>query len=113
VNESPVAVTGVFDVAPAPSPSCPAFPLPQHLAIPNVVTAQECEFPASMDATPLVDPTTSTGTFEGVRVPSPSCPSALRPQHLTPPRFVRPQVWKPPAEIWVNFRGSSWHKNAV
>ena len=34
-----------------------------------------------------------------VFVPFPSCPSELRPQHLTPPALVSAQVWSPPAAI--------------
>src|SRR5688572_18798806 len=34
-------------------------------------------------------------------VPLPSCPSLLRPQHLTVPSSFNAQVWKAPVETWV------------
>ena len=49
--------------------------------------------------TPLGRPFTSTGTRLSVVVPSPSSPSRLRPQHLTPPESVSAQVWSPLALI--------------
>lgn len=35
----------------------------------------------------------------GSRVPSPSCPSELLPQHFTPPPFKRAHEWSSPAKI--------------
>src|SRR2546428_5554873 len=52
-----------------------------------------------MAETPLVSPTTSTGVERSLVVPSPSSPSMLSPQHLTPPALVSAQVWKTPAAI--------------
>ena len=54
--------------------------------------------PAETAATPEVRPVTSTGVLRCVFVPSPSWPTLLRPQHLTPPAVVSAQVWKSPAE---------------
>src|SRR3989304_437900 len=51
-------------------------------------------------APPLLgSPEPSTGALLSVCVPLPSWPSALEPQHLTPPAVVSAQVWPPPAEI--------------
>ena len=38
------------------------------------------------------NPTTSTGVWRSVVVPSPNCPDVLRPQHLTPPPLSSAQV---------------------
>src|ERR1051325_5307221 len=50
-----------------------------------------------MALTPLVRPLTSTGDVLLVWVLLPSCPSALYPQHLTPPGLVRAHAWLAPA----------------
>src|SRR5438094_10599196 len=50
-----------------------------------------------MAVMPLASPETSTGVNRALVVPSPSSPSWLYPQHLTPPALVSAQVWEPPA----------------
>jgi hypothetical protein len=45
-----------------------------------------------------VRPETLTLAERGVIVPSPSCPSSLRPQQLTPPSWRNTQLAEPPAE---------------
>jgi hypothetical protein len=49
------------------------------------------EAPAAME-TALAMPVTATGVVRWVVVPSPSCPLALRPQHLTVPPWMRAQA---------------------
>src|SRR5439155_12116393 len=71
-----------------------------------LVSAQVWPPLASSAATPLASPETATGVWRSVVVPSPSWPSALRPQHLTPPALVSAQVWKSPAEIAATPLGS-------
>jgi hypothetical protein len=46
-----------------------------------------------MDFTPLLNPTTSTGSKRSVVVPSPSWPAPFSPQHFTPPAEVNAQEW--------------------
>src|SRR5690606_18282270 len=70
---------------------------PQHLTPPLLVRAQVWSHPAAMAATPLCSPTTPTDVRRLAFVPSPNWPSALSPQHLTPPAVVRAQVWRFPA----------------
>jgi hypothetical protein len=65
---------------------------PQHLTPPLLVKAQVCSYPAEMAATPLLNPTTSTGVKRVVVVLSPNWPNWLFPQHLTAPLPVRAQV---------------------
>src|SRR2546426_6861799 len=82
----PVTVTGVEDPVVAPFPSWPK-PLPtapQHFTVPFARSAQVCRMPA-LTATAPVTPPTRTGVDELVVVPSPSCPSAFRPQHCAVP----------------------------
>ena len=78
-----------------PLPNCPRSFMPQHLALPEVVTAQvwvpEVLSVVSMEATPLVSPDTSTGVGLSVVVPLPSCPEEFLPQHLAPPEVVTAQ----------------------
>jgi hypothetical protein len=69
-----------------PSPSCPLPP--QHLTARPVVTAHEWTMPAERAATPGPDPTTPTGVADWLKVPSPSSPELLSPQHLTAPAVV-------------------------
>src|SRR5204862_465808 len=73
--------------------------LPQHLSPPAVVTAQLWKLPAATAATPLRRLGTSTGARRVVAELSPSWPSLLSPQHLTPPAVVSAQVWQRPAAI--------------
>ena len=68
-----------------PFPSCPKTLWPQHLTAPPLVSAQLWRLPAAIALTPLCSPETSTGVELSVVVPSPSCPAALSPQHLTAP----------------------------
>ena len=65
--------------------------------------------PAEMAVTPL-SPATAIGVLlqasppqssGPVFVPSPSCPSTLRPQAMTVPLLSRARPWPPPAEIAV------------
>ena len=95
----PETSTGVLLFVVVPSPSWPKEPSPQHLAPPEVVTAQVWLPPAVIDATPDVRPETSTGMLLSVVLPSPSWPPQLPPQHLAPPEDVKAQVWLSPAVI--------------
>src|SRR5437867_2813251 len=57
-------------------------------------------FPITFGTRHLSDPpkpTTATGLWRWVFVPSPSSPYVLSPQHLTPPALVSAQVWNSPA----------------
>src|SRR5207244_1683517 len=89
-----------------PSPSSPEPLLPQHSTPPPLVSAQVWPPPASSAATPLAAPETARGVGRSVVVPSAGWPSALPPQHLTPPALVSAQVWKSPAEIAATPLGS-------
>ena len=72
---------------------------PQHLTPPPVVIAHECISPVTTATAPLESPTTSTGEVRETRVPSPSCPKPLLPQHLTPPSVVMTQLCESPEAI--------------
>src|SRR5262245_57131289 len=50
---------------------------------------------------PELNPTTSTGAEGWAVLPSPSWPSSLAPQHLTPPAVVSAHVWARPAAIAI------------
>src|SRR5688572_2757678 len=93
----PTTSTGVS--APAnenrPSPTWPSAFLPQHFTPPSAMTAHACAPPADIATTPLPSPTTSTGVGRSVVVPSPSWPSRLLPQHLTPPEVVKAHELNP------------------
>src|SRR5437879_1477008 len=81
----PVIVTGVEELVVVPLPNCPKSFWPQHCAVPSLKSAQVwCHHPPVTATTPVM-PTTRTGGDEPVLVPSPSCPSAFRPQHRTVP----------------------------
>ena len=54
--------------------------------------------PAETETTSEVNPETWTGVDFETKVPSPSCPLALFPQHLTEPAVVTAHVWSPPEE---------------
>ena len=76
------------------SPNCPLELSPQHLTVPDCITAHECAIPEATNETPLVKPKTSVGdgsefTFD----PEPIWPSLLSPQHFTPFALVRTQLW--------------------
>ena len=47
----------------------------------------------------LERPETVTGVLRSVFVPSPSCPSELRPQHWTVASASKAQLWLRPTEI--------------
>jgi hypothetical protein len=69
---------------------------PQHIAPPEVVTAQVWPQPTEIWATPDVRPDTSTGLVLLIVVPSPSAPVLLNPQHFAPPDVVTahdPEIW--------------------
>ena len=91
--------TGVELSVVVPFPSCPKLLSPQHLTAPPLVSAQLWTPPAAIAVTPLCSPETSTGVELSVVVPFPSCPKALKPQHLTAPPLVSAQLWTPPAAI--------------
>src|SRR5439155_794476 len=74
---------------------------PQHLTPPALVSAHVWASAAAIAVTPLERPETSTGVSRSRRVPSPTAPPALKPQHLTPPALVSAHVWSPPAAIAV------------
>src|SRR5437588_329975 len=96
---SPTTSTGVERLVRVPSPSWPQPLSPQHLTPPALVTAQVCKPPTAMAETPLASPETSTGVERLVVVPSPTCPQAFQPQHLTPPVLVIAQLWEEPAAM--------------
>src|SRR5437879_1791850 len=88
----PVIVTGVEELVVVPLPNCPKSFWPQHCAVPSLKSAQVwCHHPPVTATTPVM-PTTRTGVDEPVLVPSPSCPSAFRPQHRTVPSPRSAQV---------------------
>ena len=58
--------------------------------------AHVCETPIAIASTPLVSPSTSTGTLLLAVVPSPSSPKRFCPQHLTLPAVVRAQLCRDP-----------------
>ena len=83
----PVTATGVSCSSIVPSPSWPVALYPQHSTPPALVKAHECASPVAT-AIAFVIPETSTGVVHAVgsqALPSPSWPSVLLPQHLTPP----------------------------
>ena len=43
----------------------------------------------------------SFGSFPGLMVPSPNCPSSLSPQQYTSPSSVDTTQWREPQDIWV------------
>src|SRR3989337_2110359 len=88
----PKTSTGTLRSLVVPSPSPPKGLSPQHLTPPALVSAQVELQPTAIAVTPLVRPTTSTGRLLSAFEPSPSWPSRLSPQHLTPPRSVSAQA---------------------
>src|SRR6516225_2720043 len=72
--------------------------MPQHLTVPFPSTAQLCAPPAAIPTTPP-RPLTATGVDELVKVPLPSWPNRLRPQHLTVPSVIATHEWSPPDVI--------------
>ncbi len=65
--------------------------------MPSAVSAQVCVAAATIAVTDS-NPLTVTGVVEPVKVPSPSSPSRLVPQHCTAPDSSSAQVWAPPAD---------------
>ena len=59
-------------------------------------TAQVCRSPAAIEIASS-SPATAPARARGVRVPSPSWPSSLRPQHATVPSSRRRHAWVLPA----------------
>ena len=85
-----------------PSPSWPTLFSPQHLTDPAVVSAQVWAKPVVIWTTPLLSPETFTGVEDAIgRLPSPSWPAPLMPQHFTAPAIVSAQVWLLAALIWT------------
>src|SRR6266568_960090 len=80
-------------------PSSPLRLSPQHWAPPFTI-AQVCSPPAAMAVTPLVRPSTSTGTRLFAAKLFPSSPLPLSPQHWARP-FTTAQVWPQPAAMAV------------
>ena len=68
----PATSTGIELFAMLALPSWPLRLRPQHFRPPAVVTAQVCEAPAEIEATPLVRPVTSTGVGLFAVLPLPS-----------------------------------------
>src|SRR5215218_3498430 len=95
---SPETSTGaVLSVVP-PSPSSASPFQPQHLTVPELVSAQVCLSPSASAVTVTPpSPDTVTGTLLFVVPPSPSWPKKLSPQHFTAPELVTAQVWSRPA----------------
>ena len=58
--------------------------LPQHTSSPSAFTAHE-NVPPARTLRMLLTPATLVGALRPVVVLSPSCPFALRPQHISPP----------------------------
>src|SRR5438309_11915128 len=82
--ERPETSTGVWRSVRVPSPTSPRRLYPQHLTPPPLVSAQVSTSPAAIAVTPLASPVTPTGVSRSVRVPSPSWPQTLQPQHVAP-----------------------------
>jgi len=78
------------------APTSTSLNLKPNTALPGqtvrLTTRVMARAPAAMVATPVPSPITSTGTRLCVVVPSPSCPEALLPQHLSPLDSVSAQV---------------------
>ena len=80
-------------------PSWPNSSLPQHHAVPAVVSAHVCWSPAvtALNVVPAGRPVVSTGLGEGSNAlvpPLPSLPLTSLPQQYTVPALVSPQLWK-------------------
>ena len=81
-------------------PSRPSPPLPQHLATPELKSAQEELAPAAI-VTAELKSWTSTGEVLFVVVLLPSWPELFQPQHFAVPVLKSAQLCKLPAEISI------------
>src|SRR5262249_9470603 len=90
---------GALHIPLPPLPVSPEELFPQHQTAPLVSSAQPGERPAWIVFTVPDRPLTSTGTWLGSVVPSPSWPASLLPQHQTAPASVTPHVKESPAAM--------------
>ncbi len=95
------------------SPIWPESLAPQHCTPPTLMTAHVCDAPASTAATPLARPDTSVATRRCVLELSPSWPSALLPQHCTPPVPSNAHVCTAPAVIALTPDGQRLHRTVA
>src|SRR5262249_24529863 len=108
VAAEPVTVTGVCASVVVPLPSCPDALAPKHFSVPSPSTAHEGFRPSSRaaGAPSPVRFFTVTGVSESTKLPSPSSPSVLKPQHLAVPFASSAQLCglarrKPPVAIAI------------
>lgn len=88
----PRTSTGVDRLVVVSLPSWPSSFQPQHFAVPDAITAHECQPPPPMETTPVERPDTVTGVSLCVVVPLPSAPKVLSPQHFAAPDLVAAHV---------------------
>ena len=76
-----LTMAGILLDTVVPSPSCPKLLRPQAHTLPFWSMASECLAPVDTDSNVVLGGmSTRTGSGRSVVVPSPSCPTSLRPQ---------------------------------